>query len=156
MSYLPYEKELPTARARGTQTIYKWLGHTAAWQAWENAQGYMIHDQLHSQLLPKLLKKRRENSSYFGKGVVAVFDSCEMLEEASSMMLSRDFMLIQGWWQQLWYACCSCCFIMLAYEALQALISLTNLSSTCSARICNPPWSHCVLHKFSVGCHTNH
>jgi hypothetical protein len=30
MSYLPYEKELPTARARGTETIYKWLGHTAA------------------------------------------------------------------------------------------------------------------------------
>jgi hypothetical protein len=44
----------------------------------------MIHYQLHSQLLPKLLKKRRGNSSYFGKDVVAEFDSCE----------------IQGWWQQ--------------------------------------------------------
>jgi hypothetical protein len=109
----------------------------------------MIHYQLHSELLPELLKRRRENSSYFGKGVVAEFDSCEMVEEASSMMLSRDFMLMQGWWQQL------CCFIILAYEALNALISLTDLSSTCSARISNP-CSHCVLQKFSVGCHTNH
>jgi len=97
MSYLPYEKELRTARARGTETIHKWLVHTAAWQAWQNAQGYMIHHQLHSQLLPESLKKQRENSSYFGKGVMAVFDSWEMVEEASSMMLSRDFMLIQGW-----------------------------------------------------------
>ncbi len=64
-----------------------------------HAQGYMIHYQLHSQLLPELLKKRRGNSSYFGKGVVAEFDSCEMVEEASSVILSRDFMLIQGWWQ---------------------------------------------------------
>jgi len=64
-----------------------------------HAQGYMIHYQLHSQLLPELLKKQRGNSSYFGKGVVAKFDSCEMVEEASSMILSRDFMLIQGWWQ---------------------------------------------------------
>ncbi len=86
-----------------------------------HAQGYMIHYQLHSQLLPELLKKRRGNSSYFGKGVVAEFDSCE----------------IQGWWQQLWYAC-DYCFIILAYEALKALIYVTDLSSTCSARICNP------------------
>ncbi len=119
-----------------------------------HAQGYMIHYQLHSQLLPKLLKKRRGNSSYFGKGVVVEFDSCEMVKEASSVILSRDFMLIQGWWQQLWYAC-DCCFIILAYEALKALISVTDLSSTCSARICNP-CSHCVLQKFSVGCNTNH
>ncbi len=154
MSYLPYEEELPTARARGTETIHKWLVHTAAWQAWQNAQGYRIHHQLHSQLLPESLKKQRENPSYFGKGVAVDFDSCGMVEEASSMMLSRDFMLILGWWQQLWYAC-PCCFIILAYEALKALISLTDHSSTCSARICNP-CSHCVLQKFSVGCHTNH
>jgi hypothetical protein len=101
----------------------------------------MIHYQLHSQLLPELLKKRKGNSSYFGKGVVAEFDSCEMVEEASSVILSRDFMLIQGWWQQLWYAC-DCCFIILAYEALKALISVTDLSSTCSARICNPQSLH--------------
>jgi hypothetical protein len=43
-----------------------------------HAQGYMIHYQLHSQLLPELLKKQRGNSSYFGKGVVAEFDSCEI------------------------------------------------------------------------------
>jgi hypothetical protein len=92
-------------------------------------------------------------SSQFGKGVGEEFDSCEMVEEASSVMLSRDFMFI-GWWQQLWYAC-FCCFIILAYEALKALISLIDLSTTCSARICNP-CSHCVLQKFSVGCHTNH
>jgi hypothetical protein len=156
MSYVPYEKELRTARATGTETIHKWLVHTAAWQAWENAQGYMFHHQLHSQLQPESLKKQRENSSYFGKGVVAaVFDSWEMVEEPSSMMLSRDFMLIQGWWQQLWYAACYCCFIILAYEALKALISVTDLSSTCSARICSP-CSHCVLQRFCVGCHTNH
>jgi hypothetical protein len=101
----------------------------------------MIHYQLHSQLLPKLLKKGRANSFYFGKGVVAEFDSCEMVEEASSVILSRDFMLIQGWWQQLWYAC-DFCFIILAYEALKALISVTDLSSTCSARICNPQSLH--------------
>jgi hypothetical protein len=101
----------------------------------------MIHYQLHSQLLPELLKKRRGNSSYFGKGVVAEIDSCEMVEETSSVILSRDFMLIQGWWQQLWYAC-DCCFIILAYEALKALISVTDLSSTCSARIYNPQSLH--------------
>jgi hypothetical protein len=66
-----------------------------------HAQGYMIHYQLHSQLRPELLKKRRGNSSYFGKGVVAEL-----------VILSRDFMLIQGWWQQLWYAY-DCCFIIL-------------------------------------------
>jgi hypothetical protein len=81
----------------------------------------MIHYQLHSQLLPELLKKRRGNSSYFSKGVVAEFDSCE----------------IQGWWQQPWYVC-DCCFIILAYEAFKALIYVTDLSNTCSTRICNP------------------
>jgi len=105
-------------------------------------------------LLPELLKKRRGNSSYFGKGVVADFDSCEMVEEASLVILSKDFMLIQGWWQQLWYAC-DYCFIILVYEALKALISVIDLSSTCSAMICNP-CSHCVFQKFSVGCDTNH
>jgi hypothetical protein len=81
----------------------------------------MIHYQLHFQLLPELLKKQRGNSSYFGKGVVAEFDSCE----------------IQGWWQQFWYVCDGY-FIILAYEALKALISVTDLSSTCSAMIGNP------------------
>jgi hypothetical protein len=88
-----------------------------------------------------LLKKRRGNSSYFGKGVVAEFNSCEMVEEASSVILSKDFMLIQGWWQQLWYAC-DCCVIILAYEALKALISVIDLSSTCFAKICNPQSLH--------------
>jgi hypothetical protein len=86
-----------------------------------HAQGYMIHYQLHYQLLPELLKKRRGNSSYFSKGVVAEFDYCE----------------IQGWWQQLWYAF-DFYFIILAYEALKALIFITDLSGTCSAMICNP------------------